>query len=458
MAAAHSYTLESHLQAHPTFSQDTKITALFSSFPPKRSPLNAPSWDAKLRFWRDIIFETTRLGLLSDASLVSFDSTNLEQKFVRRGLTPLGLDVVLDDLQKSGDIIPLKSFTANSSEGWSLFSVVTTPISWGWSAIMGGNEPSSHKTRQAFVVVPLVKELASGLLTSLRSSALVATDNLYSYEELEHHFEQLANAKTGRQPSSLDLSLVQTQLERDGDMIFDGTGDKRVVKIRSAKTTGPLMPVSVTDRGVVTMKRTVTMLQRQIASLEAQISSLVVQAQQKLRQKQKPQALYCLRQKARLTAVVEKRLSSLENIDAILQRIAHAQTEAEVLAAYQLGSSALQEVLKVNQLTPENVEKTMDDLHDAFADQKEVDDAMALGQSMLNTESDADAEELEKELNMLLAEETAAKVQALPSVPVATPPVPSTVADLDVELDNLLVEDGREKRQAKTANKTPLPA
>lgn len=104
-----------------------------------------------------------------------------------------------------------------------------------------------------------------------------------------------------------------------------------------------------------------------------------------VKKNQRRQAAYALRTRKHLEDVLQKRTHSLDMLSSILFRIQASETDTQILQSYKLGANTLasimatkgtdgKEVLSLNE-----VEKTMDQIADAFADQQEVDDAISAG-------------------------------------------------------------------------------
>src|SRR5688572_31614237 len=143
----------------------------------------------------------------------------------------------------------------------------------------------------------------------------------------------------------------------------------------------------------------------------------------------------------------------------IVHYILHNQ---KIIDIYSFGAGALKGVLASEGLTTETVDATMDKLQDALADQKEIEDAMQVNQTMIEASLEID-EELEEELEALLEEEDAIistptkqpKKQPIPQQPIeestvkkaivqseeTTPPTLSVVEDKELEeLERMFAE------------------
>ncbi|CAG8521077.1 6227_t:CDS:2, partial [Acaulospora colombiana] len=161
--------------------------------------------------------------------------------------------------------------------------------------------------------------------------------------------------------------------------------------------------------------------------------------------KQKVMAKYCLRQKKHLEQVVSKRLESLETVEGILSKIQGAASDTEIIEVYNVGANTLKNIFESSGLTADSVEATMDKLQEVFADQREIDDAMKLGDSLLDM-TIGQEEELDKELEELLMDEDVIKEfqGKLHLEPLATKE-PDEVLFSTAEQEKLLIQSDEEE-------------
>jgi len=117
--------------------------------------------------------------------------------------------------------------------------------------------------------------------------------------------------------------------------------------------------------------------------------------------------LVYLKRRKRLQDILLKRLQSTDTIKEILERIDDAHTNKAILDAYRLGTNTLKETTKQSGLSAEAVDEVMVELDEAFANQREIDEALKVGpQEMV-----FDEEELESELGKIMEEGEEKNVQ-----------------------------------------------
>ncbi|KAJ3049950.1 Charged multivesicular body protein 7 [Rhizophlyctis rosea] len=414
--------LQEYLNTLPEWSNDAKMSSLFAAFPSDPSS-NPAGYDARLRFWQTLLKQVCGRGYLS-SNLLSMNVDALDTNFQRKRVTPLGMAVVLTHMVESGDLVPIDSFARSSSwTSWAFSTFVKRPVSWGFSQLVSFD--SSAVLHGTYVVVPLVRESSERLLAGVRQDAHYQTDYLLSKDDLLQQYGKTAAPAGSTAPlSEVDLEILLRYLQKRLDIAISvPTADEliTVIKVKSAKEAQTkTLVITEVDRGILTIKTTVRRLTTQVEQLESKITDLTRQAQERVRLKQKERALHAIRQKKAVTEVLKKRLGSLETIEAILQKIQSAETDAEIFSAYNVGADTLKQVLATSGLTVEVVEETMDKLQDALADQAEIDEAIVAGHESMAATNGIDDSELEQELDALLVQE----LEQLPAA--ATIPLPST--------------------------------
>lgn len=148
-----------------------------------------------------------------------------------------------------------------------------------------------------------------------------------------------------------------------------------------------------------------------------------VKIKEALRAKSQEQAKSYLRSRRGLEELLVKRTGASEKLGSVLVKIEQAAGDAEIVAAYDLSADTLKKLLADPSLQTDAVEKTMDRLADAVADQKEVDEAI---RAPIGGDADAvDEDEILRELEQLEKDEKKEKAEGtapkLPDVPTEIP-------------------------------------
>ncbi|KAJ3159392.1 Charged multivesicular body protein 7 [Geranomyces michiganensis] len=424
-------TLDAYLASLPGWAgtdaeSNHKIHSVFRSF----NGLSRAAHSDKVEFWRTVILEASCKGFLGN-DLTILDVTGLENRFRRRGLAPQGLDVVVADMIRRNDLVPLAQYRGEVGWGsWAVSSLVIAPLKWGLSQLVTMSK--SPPLQGSFVVTETVEAAHYNL------------DHLLSFSEFKARVSDACSSHLAtQQPTAADIGLVQRYLEKHGQAAFSPskqTGEM-IVKVRQESQKGSALKITETDFGVVKLRATEKMLHEQIDNLEGQITHCANMAKERLKLGERQRALYLLRRKKLATGILQKRIGSLETIEGIIGKMQAAESDSEILAAYAMGSSSLKTFMASSGLTADAVDATMDNLQETLADAHEVDAAMQSGQSAMM--SNVDLEELEEELSQLAQDELSASLPAVPSTPLPSihTPFPQEPAvdyeALDAELDEL---------------------
>ncbi|KAI9101761.1 Snf7-domain-containing protein [Phlyctochytrium arcticum] len=416
-------SIDEYLSRYPFWSatdqkSNDKASFLFASFPPTKTTLNSPAWDEKITFWKTVILDCARYGLLNQDPLV-FESVGLESKFQRRGLRPRGLDVVLTAMHEGGDLVNVEQFLQSTERttwmNWVLDAVVINNLPFSVQKLLGRSR-TNESAEAKLASMSLLREISERLLVALRKDVHYASDHILGLDEFQDKMDEVIKSSVGLSPKEQDSLILQALLTRKGHATFLADPDTvekgrlfkfpllQIVKLKPLRGSSGALEVTSSDKGIIRMRTTQKTLHLQVDDLEAKIVELTKSAQRCLQNKQRERALYYLRQKKFISSIISKRIGSIETLDNILGKIQSAETEAEVLNAYQAGTDSLKTLIKTSGLTVDVVESTMDALEEALADQTEIENAMEYGQNQI-TANIADDEDLELELEALLLSE-----------------------------------------------------
>jgi hypothetical protein len=146
-----------------------------------------------------------------------------------------------------------------------------------------------------------------------------------------------------------------------------------------------------------------------------------------------PKALYCLKKKKTLQGILQKRLHSLETMDTILMKMEASQDDKQVkifeinkeksyslckkvVEAFNLGADALRNLLGGEGLSLESVDDAMQNIQNALRDQKEVEDAIKMGNEDIASLSGYSDTDLEQELSNLMEEDAKPPPNTQPAI------------------------------------------
>ncbi|KAJ3365863.1 hypothetical protein HDU91_002070 [Kappamyces sp. JEL0680] len=386
-----------------------KRAAMFSVL----NPENEAATREKLLFWKQVLEEW-----LETKGDFAFATAGLERGFSIDGLAPLCLDGVLAELQRAGALLPSTQIkpwktlaqhqTAPPGASRSLLSALAAPLFWLGSYLTGSPKVLEHATKEpglSLVLLPALDKACSSILHEADQQQLYLMD--------EPGFRRLARKSLNKPISVESIDLIASRLMAQSSLAVGDVPnqeDTMLFKLRSPKDqrTGPITITSV-DCGRVMLSTTRDTLESQINEVTQSIASLRQDARHCIQTKNRHKAMFCLRKVKILDDLLEKRLGSLETIERILLKIEAAESESQILAAYEVGTTSLKTMLQ--QLDVDSVHATMDNLVDVLADHNEIEVAIGEGQEQILSAAAPEAmqlteEELEKELEALLVQES----------------------------------------------------
>ncbi|KAG0083299.1 Vacuolar protein sorting-associated protein 20 [Podila epicladia] len=190
--------------------------------------------------------------------------------------------------------------------------------------------------------------------------------------------------------------------------------------------------ITAHDKAILDLKVQRDRLKQYNKKLENVITKETDNAKKHLAKGEKQRALLALRRKKFQEGLLEKTNLQMTNLDELTFSIEQALVEKQVFEGLAAGNQVLKELQKEMSLS--DVEKLMDETADAIAYQNEIDE-------LLSTRlSEAEVEDIERELDALVEAEMAAKLPAVPA--------PSTR-----ELEPSLVEEEQEEQVVPVGQK-----
>eukprot|EP00116_Pleurobrachia_bachei_P009877 sb/3470139/ len=184
-----------------------------------------------------------------------------------------------------------------------------------------------------------------------------------------------------------------------------------------SKKSTPKSRVTEQDQAVLKLKQTRDKLKQYQKKIQLNQDKERKLAKQCLDQGRKDKALRLLKKKKFQDGLLEKTDNQLDNLERMVSDIEFAQCEIKIMEGLKSGNEALKELNAIMSL--DDVEKILGDTEDAVAYQQEID-AMLTGTSIV----EFDEEELEGELDAMLAAEEEGKMPDVPVSGIDMPEVP----------------------------------
>ncbi|KAJ7305177.1 hypothetical protein JRQ81_011083 [Phrynocephalus forsythii] len=426
---------------------EERMAFLFSAFKQSRE-VNATEWDSKMGFWSELVLRWGRRrgrgGGGGGGGGVRTCLRELQQAFERRGSLPLGLGAVLRELLRRGKLQRESDFMASVDSSWISWGVgvfILKPLKWTLSSVLGDSKVPEEE--EILIYVELLQEKAEEVYHLYQNSTL-SSHPVVGLAELRSLCSSIC-------PDERTFCLVLLQLQKEKRVtVLEQNGNKIMKFARGLHA--KVSPVNDVDIGVYQLMQSEQLLSQKVESLAQQAERWKDEARVACKARKKQQALRCLKSKQRTERRIAELHSKLDVVQGILDRIYASQTDQMVFNAYQAGVGALK--LSMKDVTVEKAENLVDQIQELCDTQDEV--AQTLAGVGING-SEADSEELEKELDNLLLDSSKDHLD-LPSVP-QKPLFPASVvlpsisdAELEAELEKLTIGGLAQKTDSNTSS------
>ncbi|KAL7320645.1 hypothetical protein PS15m_000511 [Mucor circinelloides] len=407
--------LQDHLSSqYVDFDRETttdRLLSLYSDFS-KLKILNPYGYDANVNYWRAVILDCNLHGYLTTKDYSCFiDKDELADLFYRpqKG-KPLSLNHVIEDMtEKTHDLItqkdyekryPIQASNPSSSKLTWLQWIYYTPYHWLIP------EPSAH----LYIVLPTVQEYAKIIIQRHYSKPLCSSlDNLFTFLEFREEYGTIpCHQETIVQLSDLDIWVVLRYLHHCyGVAIADAfktfgaaTSSSTAIKFPDRNEAVKVIArITDNDKAIINLKTACSTLHKQVDELQLKSEEFLKLTREYREKNQKPQAVYMLRKKKQIEEILDRRFKTLETMETILLKIETSQNDLQVVEAFNMGANTLRSLLS----DKGTVEQTMDKLQDTLEDQKQVEEAMTIGNEEISNQTiGMTNEELENELDSMI--------------------------------------------------------
>ncbi|XP_063050049.1 charged multivesicular body protein 6-like, partial [Engraulis encrasicolus] len=150
--------------------------------------------------------------------------------------------------------------------------------------------------------------------------------------------------------------------------------------------------VTEQDRAVLQLKQQRDKLRQYQKKINVQLDKERQLAKQLLKDGKKEKALLLLKKKRYQDQLLDKTENQISNLERMVQDLEFAQIEMKVIEGLKVGNDCLKKMHEV--MSIEDVEKIMDETHDAIEYQQQIDDMLA--GSLTQEDEDAVLAELEE--------------------------------------------------------------
>ncbi|KAF9791219.1 hypothetical protein BJ322DRAFT_436391 [Thelephora terrestris] len=422
MSTGIKYTDLHSLPAY-NISSTSRLKSLYSDVS-RQKHSNPTSYRSTVHWWREVLQAVVLKHWLPQSSdtLVLHALPTLADSFRYEGAgKPLCLATVISELHEEKAYIPLNQFlTATQSiydPGWLPYRiasyVIGKPLLWalqqtgavGSGDVIESDTQRWKRVKGDYVLRDLVESAAQGILAHQRTKESGAyAEKLYTVESFKREFSSAALPDVVL--SDLDLKVLVKHLERDMRVVVV---DGKVIKFVYEDTDN--QTITAVDSGLLELKNAVQNLNIQIESIQAQIKERTEKASSALKQNRKEIALGHLRARKQLEDMLVKRSKALENLESTLWTVEHAAGDVELMKLYESSTVTLRTILSHPSLQRNKIDETMDALHSATEDAKDVDLTIRLA-GEAEQAATIDDDEIERELRALVQDAENEKLAA----------------------------------------------
>ncbi|XP_070539870.1 charged multivesicular body protein 7-like [Ptychodera flava] len=375
---------------------EMRMNFLYSPFRANRE-VNPQDWDNKFKFWSEMVIESCR-----EQNEVCFDCSEMTERFRMNGRRPLGIGTVLKEMYRQGRIQNVTDYQSNVESGWLSWGfgvLVKKPVWWTFGALTGRNSGDLQGT---FVISDLLQEKAEAILRLHYTTVEYdSTDNVVEYSTLFERCKHLCRDET-----TFELSLLQLRKMKKVCFLKNSDG-LRILKFAGSNSQR-YPSFNEVDLDIFRLKESIKVLKMQIDRLHSEMERYRTETIINLKKGLKTLAKNLLRQKRSIQRTMENKQIALENMETLLRRIQETETDKMIIDAYKAGSAALKQTLHINELTPDAIDDALGEVQDVMEDYQEVSDAMSHGNFSVDEIAGINKDELERELEELLAEEKSA--------------------------------------------------
>ncbi|CAF0814700.1 unnamed protein product [Brachionus calyciflorus] len=402
------------------WSDDVRMNALFAPF--RNRDLNPLHYDNKIKFWKQVI-----VSFCDEKKKIQFDQKKLENYFIRKGKKPKCLELVINELHREKSILTSQEFLKPKSGILvSMFNkLVWSPISWSTSYLFKASNsngestttfysssftpkspksnlensfssPQKVKDSQIFILPNIAETKSLELLKKIQSQIVYNNvDCVLEYEKLFHLVSDTLNDQ------DLDLILKYLEINQKILIIESNELNTKLIKFCSNSNQN-VLPLNEIELSYLKLKDTEKKLEFESDKLTNQIDSLNNDIKVQLKLGNKNTALKLLKKRKQLEKSLENKDNILNNIEAMIMSIQQADTNKITMDVLAKGVNALKEANKGVNI--DQIDDTMCEFQDIYNQNNEIEEALA--KSPIGNKTIFDDQELNDELNELLAQES----------------------------------------------------
>lgn len=345
------------------WSNDVRMNSLMSEF--RQKHLNPFGYEEKLTFWEENLIRWCR-----HCKKLCFTHSEACLAFERNGRQPECLQTVINEMIEEGKLLTEEQFFSSQQDwfNWTYYILVKKPLLWSWTTAM--NMLNWNTKEQRYISIPNLKEMIDQIMKIRQNQVSNEwVDNVISLDDLWQQSKEICDDQE-------TFQLILCQLEKEKQIYIFNIYNQKFVKFRRKDELVVSKPteVEIDMRRLLHAKR---MLEKEIEKLERAIENKRDEAKSEISKGHKDKASMLLRHKKRFENDLKKKVTALDNLENLLNKIQQSNSEKAVLQAYKAGVMALKKLNLEGDYSLEKVEATMANIEETLEEQNEIEAAIA---------------------------------------------------------------------------------
>lgn len=375
------------------WSDDRRMGVLLAEFRPRQ--LNATSYDAKMKFWKDLIHSFCNA---TGSSVISISM--LKEQFRRKGTVPYCLHTVFVDMLTKEELcregqLKVQQTGAFGLNLWTAKQLIKAPLLWGYEVVLGSVIGSAQlNENEDFIVMAIAEQHAKTIENIIVEREL--HNKLLQYEDLIVLLNQTSSIKRrGVYPA---IALLEKCNKLTMHTITSAETSTVLVKFAEMNTGHTnAQPITSIEISIYELEQSENRLMKDISVFEHNINQTMDKVRECITEGRKQMAKTYLKKKHYLETNMQGKINALETLQGILLKIHNCQSDKNIIEAYKLGTAALKNAYAAAGITIDQLDETMDEMKQVLEQHNEMS-------SMVGTalETDVDELQLEQELGDLI--------------------------------------------------------
>lgn len=381
---------------------------LFQPFNDRDS--NPTAYDSKMKFWKGLVsdflkFEGQQQTIGTHSTSLSITVESVSKALSRAGRPPRCMDDVISNMVKGGSLVELNELREKLQEkvstkraGWSSWGyqvMISSPIRKMSVKLMAAISPAATSTSACRYILP----------RTLEQQSLYILDMIHKRAQSYYEGSPFALLLTKTALMTLVyplnseiLEIVVLWLENENYVIKSEIDDIGTIYKFSEKTNAKLVDITALEIGVIKIEHMKNTLTQQVKYRHEKHDALLDEIKHHLRNKNKVAARQSLIRSKILEKAITRDMGHIQKLQSTLDEINTADNNQRILGAYEAGSKTLRALNTATQVS--DIQSTMDDLTEQITVSQDISEVLSLPECEENSVAD-----LELELENILAED-----------------------------------------------------